>query len=117
QSFDLTYFSTQSGLSNNIVYDIYQDSQGFIWVATENGLSRFDAYNFKNFHHSPSDSTSISSNTVRTIFEDKTGNLWFGTHQGLNKFDRSTQGFTRYSIPKPYSVISQDVIWISQNSE
>lgn len=89
-------FDTQSGLSNNIVYDVFQDSKGFIWIATENGLNKFDGYEFERFHHIPSDSTSISSNLVRTIVEDEAGNLWIGTFNGLNKFNPKTKSFQRY---------------------
>lgn len=51
QNFNIDRYSTQQGLSNNIVYDVHQDQQGFIWVATENRLNRFDAYVFKTFYH------------------------------------------------------------------
>lgn len=109
QSFELNYFNTQSGLSNNIVYDVYQDRQGFIWVATENGLNRFDAYDFEVFSHEPGDSTSISSNIVRTVFEDRAGNLWVGTQQGLDLFARESESFTHFGIPESYNLILKDI--------
>lgn len=115
QDFDLNYFNTQSGLSNNIVYDVYQDRQGFIWVATENGLNRFDAYNFEVFSHEPGDSTSISSNIVRTVFEDRAGNLWVGTQQGLDLFERETERFVHYKIPESYNLILKDVQDVKQD--
>ncbi len=112
QNFDLNYFDTQSGLSSNIVYDVYQDYQGFIWVATENGLNRFDAYTFKNFHHSPFDSTTISSNIVRTVFEDENNNLWIGTREGLNLFDRKSEEFVRFPIPAKFDVSFSDIQFV-----
>ncbi|GAB5410866.1 MAG: hypothetical protein BalsKO_32310 [Balneolaceae bacterium] len=115
QSFDLTYFSTQSGLSNNIVYDVYQDHQGYIWVATENGLNRFDAYNFEVFSHELSDSTSISSNIVRTVFEDRAGNLWIGTQQGLDLFERESESFIHFEIPESYNLILKDIQDVKQD--
>ena len=78
---------TQNGLSNNIVYGTYQDREGFIWIATNNGLNRFDGYSFKTFYHNPKDSTSISSNIVRTVLEDPNGRLWVGTFNGLNLYN------------------------------
>lgn len=88
-------YETASGLSNNIVYDIFQDSKGFIWVATENGLNKFDGYEFEVFRNDANDSTSISANIVRSIVEDSKGNLWIGTYNGLNKFNRRTKSFER----------------------
>lgn len=91
------HLSSEDGLSNNIVYDIYQDHEGFIWIATENGLNRFDGYEFKKFYHSDSDSSTLSSNIVRSITEDEEGNLWIGTFNGLNLYDRRTQSFHRFN--------------------
>ena len=90
------HLSSEDGLSNNIVYDVYQDHEGFIWIATENGLNRFDGYEFKKFYHSTGDSTTLSSNIVRSIVEDEDGNLWIGTFNGLNLYDRRTQTFRRF---------------------
>ncbi|GAB5410869.1 MAG: hypothetical protein BalsKO_32340 [Balneolaceae bacterium] len=90
------HFDTESGLSNNIVYDIFQDSEGFIWLATENGLNRFDGYEFVKFFHDVNDPLSLSSNIVRSIVEDESGNLWIGTYNGLNLFNREAENFTRF---------------------
>lgn len=90
------YYDTEDGLSNNIVYDIYQDYEGFVWVATENGLNRFDGYEFVKYFRNTKDSTSLSSNIVRSIVEDKEGNLWVGTYNGLNLFHKDTQNFERF---------------------
>ena len=92
--------TTQSGLSNNIVYDIHQDQQGYIWMATDHGLNRYDGYEFEIFYHDEKDSTSISSNVVRSIEEDDDGNLWIGTSGGLNLFHRNSKSFSRFiSLP------------------
>ncbi len=93
-------YDSSSGLSNNIIHDVYQDSEGFLWVATENGLNRFDGHTFETFSSSLSDSTTISDNVVLDVFEDHDQNLWVGTWNGLNRFDRNTETFTHYtSIP------------------
>lgn len=94
---DFKRYDTSQGLSNNIVYDIFHDSEGYIWIATENGLNRFNGYEFEVFKHDPSDSTSLSHSLIRTVFEDNDGNLWVGTWSGLNKFDRDTKTFKRYT--------------------
>nr|MBX2841139.1 response regulator [Flammeovirgaceae bacterium] len=74
--------SSQNGLSNNNVICIFQDSEGFIWIGTENGLNKFDGYNFKIYRHDPNNPNSISDNKIRCIYEDKSGNLWIGTYGG-----------------------------------
>lgn len=96
QTEQFRHYDTESGLSNNIVYDIFQDHEDFLWIATENGLNRFDGYEFKKYFHDPDDPGSLSSNIARSIVEDKNGNLWIGTFNGLNLFDRKTQSFTRF---------------------
>ncbi len=88
--------NTQSGLSNNVVYDICKDTEGFIWIATENGLNRYDGYEFKTFYHHPNDATALSSDIVRDLAEDEDGVLWIGTKHGLNSYDRKTETFRRY---------------------
>ncbi len=87
--------TTEDGLSNNIVFDIHQDNEGYIWFATNNGLNRYDGYNITTFFHSEKDSTSIASNIIRCIAEDYQGQLWIGTKNGLNRFNKDTQRFEK----------------------
>tara|TARA_R110000868_G_scaffold368227_1_gene631195 strand:- start:20876 stop:23758 length:2883 start_codon:yes stop_codon:yes gene_type:complete len=96
QTEQFRHYDTENGLSNNIVYAIYQDHEGFMWIATENGLNRFDGYEFRKYFHNTEDDKTISSNIVRSIVEDKSGNLWIGTYNGLNLFNRETERFTRF---------------------
>ncbi len=87
---------TSDGLSNSIVYDIHKDSEGYIWFATDNGLNRYDGYQFQVYYNNQADSSSISSNIVRSIEEDDQGNLWVGTFNGLNRFDKATETFDHF---------------------
>jgi ligand-binding sensor domain-containing protein len=103
------YYDTRKGLSNNIIYDIYQDKNGFIWIATENGLNRFDGYEFTVFHHVPGDSTSIPSNVVRTITEDDEGRVWIGTFEGLSLYDRESDTFRNYKKSEVSNNTSMDI--------
>ena len=74
-----------------------QDSNGFLWVGSQEGLARYDGYNLKFYTNIPFDSTSISNNWVPVIKEDKNGNLWVGTWGGgLNCFNQRTEKFTRF---------------------
>lgn len=90
------HLTTRDGLSNNKVLDIMQDRYGFIWIATMEGLNRYDAYDFLVFKHSESDSGSLSSNLVTSLTEDIYGNLWVGTEFGLNRYDRKHNKFIHY---------------------
>ena len=85
---DLTFtnYSINEGLSQSVVNCLFQDSQGFVWVGTQNGLNRFDGENFKVYRYQPNDSASISNNWIYAISEDRQGNLWVGTKGGLNKY-------------------------------
>jgi len=84
------------GLSNSTVETIYQDSKGFIWFGTRDGLNKYDGYQFKVFRNDPNDPKSISDNYINCICEDAQHHLWIGTAKGLNRFDPLTNTFVRY---------------------
>lgn len=91
--------SLSDGLSQSTVYCITQDDQGFIWIGTQDGLNRYDGYNFLIYKNDPFDSTSLSDNYITSLLHDKTGNLWIGTFGGvLNKFNPANGTFTRYQL-------------------
>jgi|GEM_PF-704026 len=95
--------SLDEGLSQSYISEVVQDSLGFIWVATEDGLNKYDGNKFTVFRHIPEDSTSLSDNYLRTLFLDSRGILWIGTFRGeLNRFDARTETFISYS-PEPDS--------------
>lgn len=89
--------TTADGLSSFRVYDIAQDSRGYLWIGTMNGLNRYDGHDVKVFRHDDFDSASLSHNVVRSLLVDRSGNLWVGTDDGgLNKFDRVKEHFARF---------------------
>lgn len=102
--------TTEDGLSNNVVFDIHQDSDGYIWLATNNGLNRYNGYNVKPFFHSKRDSTSISSNVVLSIIEDLGGQLWVGTKNGLNRYSKDKQDFDSKIKPIDFGFPSNQVM-------
>jgi ligand-binding sensor domain-containing protein/DNA-directed RNA polymerase specialized sigma24 family protein len=114
----LQHFSTEDGLSQNTINYIFQDSRGFMWFCTHNGLNQFDGNSFTVLKNIEGDSTSIASNDIYTAFEDRNHNLWFGTSQGLSLFDRGKNSFVnfdyypfsnRYTLNPVWSIIaSQD---------
>lgn len=99
-TFEFENLALERGLPNNRIRCIFQDSRGFLWIGTENGLARYDGQGFKIYSNIPGDTTSISNDRVLVIFEDRLQTLWFGSAYGLNRFDRYTEKFKRY-LPSP----------------
>ena len=89
--------SVEAGLSQSTVNCILQDSKGFMWFGTDDGLNKYDGYGFMIYKHNPDDPFSISHNQIWSLFEDSSGILWIGTFGGgLNRFDRDSEKFTHY---------------------
>ena len=91
-----------SGLSSNVIWDIFHDTDGTLWVGTEGGgLNRYDeiSASFTAFRFDTYNPTSILGNSVRTVFEDSFGDLWAGTWDGgLNRYISDDQGFARFAF-------------------
>jgi ligand-binding sensor domain-containing protein/serine phosphatase RsbU (regulator of sigma subunit) len=86
-------YTIENGLSSNQIFQVYQDSKGFIWIATRDGLNRYDGYYFQNFKNIPQDSTSIAHNAIQALCEDSEGILWIGTGNGLSYYNSTQQNF------------------------
>jgi len=89
-------FTIENGLSQTSIHCVIQDSKGFLWVGTQDGLNKYDGYSFKTFKNEPHDTSSISNNYIHCIFEDSQGEIWVGTNFGLNKYDRFSNTFTHF---------------------
>lgn len=97
QQYDFKYLSIEDGLSQSVAYDILQDSRGYIWIATQDGLNRYDGYKFHVYQMQPGNENSLSTNIIRRLIEDKEGNIWIGTTGGgVNKYNPITDNFTQY---------------------
>lgn len=92
-------YTAINGLSNSHVNAIGQDSKGFVWIATNDGLNRTDGYTMESFHHVVGDSSSINSSTIYDIFTDRENRTWFGTFTGLCRYDYSSECFINYELP------------------
>lgn len=91
--------SLEDGLSQSVVTCILQDSRGFMWFGTQDGLNRYDGYEFKVYRYYPEDSTSIADNSIICMCEDRDGDLWIGTDaEVLSKFDRRLERFVHYQF-------------------
>jgi signal transduction histidine kinase/ligand-binding sensor domain-containing protein/AraC-like DNA-binding protein len=90
------HLSVEDGLSGNIINKIIEDSYGFIWIATPNGLNRYDGYKITVFYNTPGDTGSLPNNEISSFAVDKEGNLWIGTKNGLCRFNYETEKFEKY---------------------
>ncbi len=101
------HLGIEQGLSQSSVYVIFQDSAGFLWFGTEDGLNRYDGYTFKTFKPEPDSPNSLSDRWITAIAEDRDGYLWIGTRQGgLNRYDPRTGKFSvfRHDKENPASI-------------
>ncbi len=88
---------TSNGLPENTGEALLQDSSGFIWIGTQNGLARYDGISVKVFKQSKQPN-SISNNVIEGLIQDSHGYIWVTTRNGLNKYDPSTEKFTRFYV-------------------
>ncbi|HZY81901.1 MAG TPA: two-component regulator propeller domain-containing protein, partial [Cyclobacteriaceae bacterium] len=92
------HLTSTEGLSHDHVNAIVKGSRGFIWIATDDGLNRYDGYQFNVYRHDRDDPKSIRDNLVFDIVEEN-DQFWIGTGSGLDILDRLTDHFTHYSPP------------------
>jgi len=89
-------YTIQDGLSHNTVNCIVQDSMGFMWFGTMDGLCRFDGNNFKVYKSIPNNPNSLCHNLIKSICLDQKGGLWIGTARGLSYLDIASNQFSNY---------------------
>lgn len=86
----------EQGISQSTIEDIFQDSEGYIWLGTNDGLNRYNGYEFKNYNYEEYQN-SISHNGITDITEDKYGNIWVNTVSGVNKINKKTEKISNYT--------------------
>ncbi len=117
------HLGTEQGLSNSTAWDLMKDSRGYFWIATFDGLNRYDGYDVTVYKHDPDDPHSIGSSFIDRVVEDNGGIIWVGHASGFDKFDPSTEQFTRYTFDPdvPDSTVSaitedsQGRLWIGSS--
>ncbi|MBI9071513.1 MAG: PAS domain S-box protein [Melioribacteraceae bacterium] len=112
QDFKFNNLTIDEGLIQNTINCTFEDSRGFIWFGTEDGLERYDGINFVLYQHDSYDSTTLSGNYVSAICEYPEGTLWIGTdRKGLNKFNLATETFEHfYHDPNNENSLSRNEI-------
>lgn len=104
QIFD--HLTTEHGLSSDKVSSVIQDNEGFYWIATQNGLNRFDGTTFKIFRNDPQDSTTITHNSCSALLEDLNGDIWVATYAGISRFRKTTGTFQQIYLHHPSQIFS-----------
>ena len=94
QNIDFKYFSGEDGLSQ--VSIVIEDSKGYLWFGTVDGLNRYDGYDFTVFKTDPNDNHSIVDNLIGKLHEDASGDIWVGTTLGISRYNYETNQFTSY---------------------
>lgn len=96
------HYSVEDGLSQNTVMAILQDSKGFMWFGTWDGLNKFDGYKFTIYKSRPGDMSNIPNNRIDYLHEDRWGNIWFQTYDGkFHRFNPRSEQF--YNLPSATS--------------
>ncbi len=123
----ITRIGVEEGFTQSQVTSIGQDSDGFIWIGTIDGLYRYDGFTFKAFRHNPFDSASLQSNHITEIYGDRHGMVWILTSEGLSLLNPATERIKRFNIVFPlkntpfyfgdFSEDSAGRVWLNVGSE
>jgi len=114
------HISVEQGLSNFALTKIAQDQQGFLWFGTEDGLNKYDGYEFTVYKPDAADSNSLPSRFVQTLYADRAGNLWIGAgNDGLRRYNPDTDKFDRFKHDphNPESLAGKNVYAILEDSQ
>lgn len=89
------HISTSDGLMHNSIRVTFQDSRGYLWIGTSNGLYKYNGYEFKIYNNELGNKRSLIGNRIASIFEDSNNVVWIGTSNGLCRYNRATDSFMR----------------------
>jgi ligand-binding sensor domain-containing protein len=110
-------YSTEQGLSNNTIHSVLQDRKGFIWIATDEGLNKFDGKNFTRFAINKG-RYSLSHNRTQTMILAPDGNIWAGTSDGLNIYNYKSDSIIKVrNNTSPMKLVYNDITALIVNSE
>jgi ligand-binding sensor domain-containing protein len=89
-------WTIQDGLTSSVTSNMLKDVYGFLWVASEHGLNRFDGSQFRKYFHDPKNPRSIAGNEIIGLVEDSLHNIWIGSLGGLSRFDIKADTFSNF---------------------
>ncbi|MCL1933155.1 MAG: response regulator [Candidatus Azobacteroides sp.] len=105
-----TFYTADNELiSSSLINYIYQDRRNYIWIATEDGLNKYDGVKFTIYKNHPDDSTTIKNNYLCSLFEDSFGRFWIGSFNGLHLYDRATDRFKEVKLYNNNVLISPHI--------
>ncbi|MEJ1237295.1 two-component regulator propeller domain-containing protein [Chryseolinea sp. T2] len=110
----IKHYSIRDGLSQGVVNSIVEDADNMIWIATEDGLNRFDGYNFKVFKQDQGDGKVNSDNFIQSLFRDSNDTLWISSRNGLLSFDPGRESFKRFRYTGKSAI--NDVSFITEGA-
>ena len=111
ESFNFKNITIEDGLSQSTVETIYQDSKGYIWIGTNDGLDRYNGYEFKHYKHDKYDKNSIANNYIVDIIEDKNGYIWVSTIGGLSRINPDKDEIKNYYSKEDRGNLSNSNLW------
>lgn len=94
------HIGIEDGLSHTTVPSITQDTVGYIWVATHDGLNRYDGHTFRTYRSDSDNPASLPDNVIQRLACDTRGNLWVLSHSSLTRYDRQLDAFEPNSLPE-----------------
>src|SRR5436305_4850874 len=97
----------KDGLASNTTFRTVQDKQGFLWIATQNGLQCYDGNRFLTFRHTPNNASSIPENNVNVVFIDSKGRLWVLFDKDIGIFNTSNFTFSEAKIDSSTSQVKK----------
>ena len=100
-NYHFKHLNVQNGLTQNIVYHFLQDSRGYVWIGTHNGLSLYDGIKTTNFLHDDENNKSIARNFISGIAEDSLHQVWVSNENGIERYNRADNSFTHFGIDLP----------------
>ncbi|MFH6957081.1 two-component regulator propeller domain-containing protein [Flavobacterium aquidurense] len=112
QDYPIKFLNMSNGLSNNSVNSVFQDSDGYMWFGTYDGLNRYDGYDFKVFRNRPNDKKSLLFNTISNIEGDSKKNIWVGGSNGVCIYNKTNATFhpVQYVVPGSKPKVLKDII-------
>jgi signal transduction histidine kinase/ligand-binding sensor domain-containing protein len=126
QALSFNHLTVNEGLSSSVGNYIYKDSKGYVWIATFDGLNRFDGIECTTYKNIATNPSSVKGTVFYTIFEDRNNNLWIGSNDGLNFYDRKLNQFKHFYNPKnpadnktysPFYIDKDENIWVQSANQ